>query len=171
NSSPPLYVIDGVVRDKASFDRLDVNEVDDISVLKDAASAAIYGSRSSNGVVIVTTKSGHEGKSSVNITMNYSVEEPTSRAKTLSDHESYLLNNVYWQKQAGTNWFGEDEIEMFEENGYSFNYLDYLYRTPTTKNTSVSVSGGNQKIKYYLGGTYFENGAYLPNVDYSKYNL
>ena len=120
NSSPPLYVIDGVIRDKSSFDRLDVNEIKDISVLKDAATAAIYGSRSSNGVVIVTTKTGHVGKTNVNVVMNYSVEEPTSRAKTLSDQDSYLLNNVYWQKQAGTNWFGEDEIAMFEEKGYSF---------------------------------------------------
>lgn len=171
NSTPPLYVIDGVIRDKSSFDRLDVNEIKDISVLKDAATAAIYGSRSSNGVVIVTTKTGHVGKTNVNVAMNYSVEEPTSRAKTVSDRDSYLLNNVYWQKQSGTNWFGEDEIALFEEKGYSFNYLDYLYRTPTTKNTSVSVSGGNEKVKFYVGGTYFDNEAYLPNVDYNKYNL
>src|SRR5690606_26187871 len=60
---------------------------------------------------------------------------------------------------------------MFEEKGYSSKYLDYLYRTPTTKNTSVSVSGGNEKVKFYVGGTYFDNEAYLPNVDYNKYNL
>ena len=171
NSSPPLYVIDGVIRDKSSFDRMDVNEIENISVLKDAASAAIYGSRSSNGVVLVTTKNGHVGKTNINVSMNYSVEEPTSRAKYLSDHDSYLLNNIFWQKQAGANWFGEDEIEMFAEKGYSFNYLDYLYRNPTTKNTSLSASGGNEKVKFYIGGTYFENEAYLPNVDYNKYNL
>ena len=62
NSSDVVFVIDGVVSDKSDFDRLDVNEVDNISVLKDAASAAIYGSRSSGGVVLVTTKKGKEGR-------------------------------------------------------------------------------------------------------------
>jgi TonB-linked SusC/RagA family outer membrane protein len=171
NSSPPLFVIDGVIRDKSSFDRLDVNEIDDISVLKDAATAAIYGSRSSNGVILVTTKSGVAGKTSVNVSMNYSIDEPTSRPKYLSDHDSYLSNNIFWQKQAGVNWFGEDEIEMFKEKGYSFNYLDYLYQAPTTKNTSISASGGNENVKFYIGGTYFDDDAYLPNVNYSKYNL
>ncbi len=56
NSTPPIYVIDGVVREKADFDRLDINEIDNISVLKDAASAAIYGSRSSGGVILITTR-------------------------------------------------------------------------------------------------------------------
>src|SRR5690606_36909890 len=62
NSSSSLYVIDGVVRDKGAFDALDPNEVDDITVLKDGASVAIYGSRAANGVILITTKRGRAGK-------------------------------------------------------------------------------------------------------------
>jgi TonB-linked SusC/RagA family outer membrane protein len=171
NASPPIYVIDGVVLDKQAFDQLSLNEVSDVTVLKDAAAASIYGSRSSNGVVLVTTKSGKAGKPIIQVNTNYSFEAPTFKDEVLSDHESHLLNNVYWNKQTGTNWFGDDEIKMFEEKGYSTNYLKYLYRTPTSKSTSLSVSGGNETIRFYLGGSYNDNSGFLDNMDFSKYNL
>lgn len=171
NTSPPIYVIDGVVLDKRAFDQLSMNEISDINVLKDAAAASIYGSRSSNGVILVTTKSGVAGKPVVQINSSYSFEKPTFDDEVLSDHESHILNNVYWQKQTGTNWFGEDEIKMFEEKGYSTNYLDYLYRNPTSKSTALSVSGGNKIIQFYLGGSFDKNTGFLDNMDFSKYNI
>jgi TonB-linked SusC/RagA family outer membrane protein len=171
NASPPIYVIDGVVMNKQAFDQLSMNEVSEISVLKDAASAAIYGARSTNGVILVTTKSGSAGKPVVQINSSYSFEKPTFDDEVLSDNESHRLNNVYWNKQTGTNWFGEDEIEMFEKLGYSTNYLDYLYRNPSTMTTSLSASGGKENIQFYLGGSFDKNKGFLDNMDFSKYNL
>ncbi len=171
NPSPPLFVIDGVIREKQAFDMLDVNEVDNITVLKDAASAAIYGARSANGVILVTTKTGYKGKSKITINSNYSIESPTTRPEFLSAHESQLLNNVYWQKQTGQNWFGLDEIDMLQEMEYDFNYYDYLFRNPTSKNISASISGGSDRVKYYVGGSLYDNTGFLPNLDYHKYNI
>ncbi len=70
NNSDPLYVIDGVVRDKMAFDALDASEVANISVLKDGASAAVYGARAANGVVLITTKKGGNAKPTINYTGN-----------------------------------------------------------------------------------------------------
>ncbi|MGV8136610.1 MAG: TonB-dependent receptor [Mangrovibacterium sp.] len=170
NASTPVYVIDGVVRDKHSFDMLDANEVEDITVLKDAASAAIYGSRSANGVILVTTKSGRVGKSTITFSTNYSFETPTSRSDKLDAYTSGLLNNEYWQKQTATNWFGEDELDELKKTG-GYNYLDELYQTPSSRNHTVNAEGGNEKIKYYIGGSYLDQGGFLPSLDYSKYNL
>lgn len=171
NSSPPIYVIDGVVMNKQAFDQLSMNEVSDISVLKDAASAAIYGARSTNGVILVTTKNGSTGKPTVQISSSYSFEKPTFDDEVLSDYDSHILNNVYWKKQTGNNWFGDDEIEMFEKLGYSTNYLEYLYRNPSTMTTSLSASGGKENIQFYLGGSFDKNKGFLDNMDFTKYNL
>jgi TonB-linked SusC/RagA family outer membrane protein len=171
NASPPIYVIDGVVMNKQAFDQLSMNEVADISVLKDAAAASIYGARSTNGVILVTTKNGSAGKPTVQINSSYSFEKPTFDDDVLSDYDSHILNNVYWKKQTGTNWFGEDEIEMFEKLGYSTNYLEYLYRNPSTMTTSLSASGGKENIQFFLGGSFDKNTGFLDNMDFSKYNL
>ncbi len=77
NSTAPLYVIDGVVRDKFAFDGLDASEVENLSVLKDGASAAIYGSRAANGVILVTTKKGKIGKPTINYTGSIGISEAT----------------------------------------------------------------------------------------------
>ena len=77
NAAPALFVIDGVVRTKQAFDLLDANEVSDVIILKDAASAAIYGSQSSGGVVLVTTKRGTSGKPVFNYNASYSFGERT----------------------------------------------------------------------------------------------
>ncbi len=171
NASPPIYVIDGVVLDKRAFDQLSMNEIDEISVLKDAAAASVYGSRSSNGVIVVTTKTGKTGKPIIQVNSTYNFETPTFDDKVLSDYESHILNNVYWQKQTGTNWFGEDEIQMFQDSGYSTNYLDYLYRNPSSNTTALSVSGGNNSVRFYLGGSFDNNKGFLDNMNFSRYNL
>lgn len=171
NASPPIYVIDGVVLNKQAFDQLSMNEVSEISVLKDAAAASIYGARSTNGVILVTTKNGTAGKPTVQINSSYSFEKPTFDDDVLSDHDSHILNNVYWKKQTGKNWFGDDEIDMIEKLGYSTNYLKYLYRNPSTMTTSLSASGGKENIQFYLGGSFDKNKGFLDNMDFSKYNL
>lgn len=171
NTSEPLFVIDGIIRGKEAFDMLDMNEVNDITVLKDAASAAIYGARSANGVILVSTKSGQEGKPTIMINSNYSIESPTTKPEFLSAHESMLINNVFWQKQTGQNWFGLDEIKMLDEGKYDYNYLDYLFRNPVSKNISASISGGTNNVRYYFGGSFNNNSGFLPNLNYKKYNI
>ena len=85
---------DGVALDKAAFDRLDVTEVETVTILKDAASAAVYGARAANGVVLVTTKKGKLGAPVLNFTTNIGTTAPVNQPKLTSAYEKSLLINV-----------------------------------------------------------------------------
>jgi len=169
NDSPPLYIIDGVVRDKYAFDALDASEVSDISILKDAASAAIYGSRSSNGVFLITTKKGVSGKPVISYSGSYSMDTPVQLQKVLGVTEQMDLNNAVLRPD---HWgsFGPTEYEYFKKNGF-YNWLDEIYQTPTGQKNAVNVSGGNENVKYFISATNFKQDGFIPQLKYSKFNL
>lgn len=167
NSTPAIYVIDGVVRDATSFNALAPGEVENISVLKDAASAAIYGSRSSGGVVLVTTKTGKLGKPVVEFSSSLSTSEMV-RLPRFADM-NYILKI---QKNNLGRSLGDDEIDwVLKNNPNGRNYFNTVYETPTNQNYTLSVSGGTDFIKYFIGGTFYDESGMLPQVWYKKYNL
>lgn len=166
NGGASVYVIDGVVRDKTSFDALDPNEVADITILKDAASAAIYGSRSTNGVVLITTKSGRSGKPVIQFNTIFGVQKPGKYPSYLNVADALKLS------QAVNGGMGQDEIDwVLKNNPKGENYLDAAYQDPNNQKYALSASGGNDIITYYLGGSYYKENGFLPNVWYDKYNL
>ena len=186
NNSDPLYVIDGVVRDKMAFDALDVSEVSNISVLKDGASAAVYGSRAANGVVLVTTKRGGSLKPTINYTGTVGFDVAAMIPETLTAYEQavYLndraiqsyLNNAIWnpnvQQQDPTtksSWYTDDELEHFKSTDYSF--LDDAWRTPWSTRHALNITGGSEKVRYFIGGAYYYNVGSFDNLKYSKYNF
>jgi TonB-linked SusC/RagA family outer membrane protein len=170
NANDPLYVIDGVVRNMGAFDALDPNEIDEISVLKDAGSAAIYGVRSTNGVIIATTKKGSAQKAVINYSGTISYDKPTRINKLMDPNDAIrIFNEAYPLDQTGLR-FGDDEVAFFKEHG-SYNWLDYVYRDPLTHRHALSISGGNDRIKYYIGGSYYNEIGFLDQLKYNKYNL
>lgn len=167
----PLFVIDGIVRDKDAFDALEVNEIDQLSFLKDAATASIYGSQAGNGVVLVTTKGGTQQKPMFNYQGSYTFMTPTqelfSDMFTATDELIYQNRVAQYQGLATPN--GEKEFEYFKDKNYNVN--DYIWQTPWNQKHSVSVSGGNDKITYYALGSYIgEEGSYK-NLENDKFNL
>lgn len=167
----PLYVIDGIVRDKEAFDALEASEVDQMSFLKDAATASIYGSRAGNGVVLVTTKKGRIQKPTFNFQSNYTVAAPTM--PLLSDLTTATDELIYQNRVAEYNDTpppnGEEEFAYFKNRSY--NVHDYIWRNPTSHRQSLSVTGGSEKITYYSLLSYRgEKGSYK-TVDHGKYNL
>lgn len=167
----PLYVIDGIVRDKEAFDALNANEVDNLSFLKDAASASIYGSRAGNGVVLVTTKKGTEQKMTIGFQTSYSAYNPTQ--ELLSDKTTATDELIYQNRVAEflgtTQPNGPEEFAYFENRSYNVN--DFIWRNPTSQNYNLSVTGGNDKLTYYSMLSYLgEKGAYK-SVDHGKFNL
>ena len=167
----PLFVIDGIVRDKDAFDALEVNEIDQLSFLKDAATASIYGSQAGNGVVLVTTKGGTQQKPMFNYQGSYTFMTPTqelfSDMFTATDELIYQNRVAQYQGLATPN--GEKEFEYFKDKNYNVN--DYIWQTPWNQNHSVSVSGGNEKVTYYALGSYIgEEGSYK-NLENDKFNL
>lgn len=167
----PLFVIDGIVRDKAAFDALEVNEIDQLSFLKDAATASIYGSQAGNGVVLVTTKAGTEQKPVFNYQGSYTFMNPTqelfSDRFTATDELIYQNRVAQFQGLATPN--GDKEFAYFKDKNYNVN--DYIWQTPASQKHSMSVSGGTDKVTYYALGSYIgEKGSYK-NLENDKYNL
>lgn len=167
----PLYVIDGIVRDKEAFDALNSNEVEQLSFLKDAASASIYGSRAGNGVVLVTTKKGVEQKMTIGLQTSYSFYNPTQ--ELLSDKTTATDELIYQNRVAEflgtTQPNGPEEFAYFADRSYNVN--DFIWQNPTSQNYALSVTGGNDRITYYsLLSFRGEKGAYK-SVDHDKFNL
>lgn len=171
---PVTYVIDGVVRGAGDFNNLSPNEIDDITVLKDAASAAIYGSRSAGGVILVTTKKGKAGKPTVNYSYSYSIDTRTKNSDLTSAIETgELYNRINGDADpAGWAW-SQEELDYFKNinGGWGYDQLDEVYRNPTTQTHNISVNGGNDKIRYFAGGSYVQQKGFLEPLSYDKYNL
>ena len=166
NGTPVVYVIDGVLRDKTSFDALDPNEVSEITVLKDAAAAAIYGSRSSGGVVLVTTKMGKTGKTEI----NFSVITSTEQEAKLPDYMD-VSKGLDYSIAVNGGISPEEKDWVLKNNPKGDNYFKAAYQDPSNQRYALSASGGSEMITYYIGGSFFNEKGFLPNVWYKKYNL
>lgn len=179
SNATPLFVIDGVVSGQFAFEGLDVSEIDNISILKDGASAAIYGSRAANGVIIVTTKRGQAGKPVINITATHGYEEPTVVPETLDAYQSASIINkrleLQEQRQAGfvasndSKYYTPDELDYFREN--SWDLIDQTYRNPLTTRVSLNVGGGSERVNYFVGGSFFNGTGTFDNLSFQRYNL
>ncbi len=149
-SSSPLIVVDGFVG--ATMPQ--PNDIESMEVLKDASATAIYGSRGSNGVVMVTTKKGRTGKISVEFNTNYSVQNTANELDLLNATEfgayQTAINPGYTKGTANTNW------------------QDLLYRAGTTQNHQFSFSGGSENINFYASATYFKQEGVIINSQFEK---
>lgn len=171
-----LVVVDGIVgRD---FNRLDPNEIESVTVLKDAASAAVYGVSGGNGVIVVTTKKGKTGKPQFNYNLNYGVQHVTRYPRMVTSEEFAILKNEASLNIGGPVIYTDEEIEKFRNNEGpeypNFDYYDYFVKDYTPQlQQNISVTGGNEKIKYFflLGQIKQESMWKGGNQDYAKYNF
>ena len=174
--SNALVVVDGIVgRD---LNRLDPNEIESITVLKDASSAAVYGVSGGNGVIVVTTKKGKLGKPEFNYTMNYGVQTVTRYPRLVNSEEFAILKNEASVNIGGAPVYTDEEIEKYrlgtDPNYPNFDYYDYFVRDYTPqRQQNISVRGGSEKIKYFflLGEIKQESMWEGGNQDYAKYNF
>lgn len=170
--SSPLVVIDGVADRAGSLGRLDPNDVENISVLKDA-SAAIYGSRAANGVILITTKRGKTDKFSVTYNGNVGLSRPTILPEMASSAEyAELINEI----NPGT-WSAE-QIQKFRDGSDPVNYpnvdaFDLLLRNALQTSHNVSASGGGKYVKFYASIGYRYQDNYYKNSasNYNQYNV
>lgn len=172
----PLVVIDGVPRTTEEFQRLNANDIEDISVLKDA-SAAIYGVRAANGVLLVTTKAGSKGKTKVTYSGSYTLQQPSSMPKLANAYDAMTvfnemkMNNV----NGGSIVFTEADFEAFRNGtrrSTDWNSLIFKDVAPQTQH-DISISGGNDKAQYYVSFGYFSQEGIFQSGDlnYDKFNL
>ncbi|WP_460538867.1 SusC/RagA family TonB-linked outer membrane protein [Echinicola sediminis] len=165
----PLYVINGVIRSKADFDALNPNEVENISFLKDAASAAIYGSSAGDGVVLVTTKGGNNQKPVFEYRGNYSASESTRPIQGFSAQEEITFLNNAAITRGLPEPYGQEILDYFSDKSYGIN--DLIWQTPTVQEHNLSVRGGTEDVNYYVQmGYHTEEGSYK-NLGYDRYNF
>lgn len=173
NNADPLYVIDGVVSDKFAFDGLSPSEVESITILKDGASAAIYGSRAANGVVLITTKRGKIGAPRLSYNGIYGIQQPTKIPETLNayEHATAINNALRYNKVPETDarYYTQDELDYFKT--HSWDWVDEMWKNPSTTQHSLDISGGSQNVKYFLGTSYNYATGSFNNLDYQKLTL
>jgi len=172
--SEPLVLINGIAGDMTN---IDPNDIESISVLKDAASSAIYGARAANGVILITTKRGSEGGLSVDIHSNVQVHTATRLPELLSNSADYMM---YWNQARGrsgqTPYFSQQEIDAFRNNpndpiNYpNFDWVDHSFNTAVAQMHSIRVSGGNEKTSVGLSLGYFDQPGITSLYEFKKYN-
>ena len=156
-SNDPLYVVDGVPVDNINF--LSANDIENIQILKDASSAAIYGSRGANGVVLVTTKKGASQDAKISFNGYYGMTKVSNKIKPL---------NVAQYKEL------MDEIGMINlPDGLTdqTNWFDEVFRTGQTQNYQVSISQQAEKLRYYLSGGYTREDGTIRETAFERYNF
>ena len=168
-----LYVIDGVVRDVVGFQALNPNDIASMSILKDAASSAIYGMKAGQGVILVTTKMGQSGKTKINYGFNYSSNTPIVLAKKQSAYDYAKTLNMY-SKMLGlapnaSQWFLPSELDYFKTHDY--NALNEFWSNPRSKNHNISASGGTEKSKYFVSGSWNTTDQPTFGIKYEKYTI
>ena len=174
NDQNVTYVIDGVVRGGGDFNNLSPNEIEDITVLKDAASAAIYGSRSAGGVIIVTTKKGTRGKPVFNYSYGYSIDTRTKNSDLTSGVEAAELYGRINGEADPAGWaWSQEEIDPIRtiNNGWGYDQLDAVWRNPVTQTHNFSVNGGSEKVRYFGAASYVKQEGFLKPYTYDKYNI
>lgn len=156
-SNDPLYVVDGVPVDNMNF--LSPNDIANIEILKDASSAAIYGSRAANGVILVTTKRGESGGAKISFNGQMTINRVTNRIKSLNAAEYKEL---------------QDEIGLLEvpnDTKDVINWNDEVYQTGIVQSYQVSVADGTDKLKYFLSAGYLDEKGVFDSAFFKRYNL
>lgn len=174
NNNAPLILVDGVER---SMNTLDPNEVESVTILKDAASAAVYGVRGSNGVILVTTKKGNNAKPTFTYSGSYTLSTNTRMPEYLNGEGFVKWYNYADEINGRTHTFPDaivNKVTNGDPDGIygNTNWLNKMLKsyTPTLQN-NISLRGGNKSLNYFASLGYLDQNGIIKGVDYSRYNL
>lgn len=177
NNSSPLLVVDGIP--DIDLDRIDMNDIENISVLKDASSAAVYGSRAANGVILITTKKGKSGRVSVNYSGNFSIGCSTGFYDYLDDYPRALtLHNQAARNGNSAVAYKDGTIDQWLTMGMvdpvmypNTNWWDVIFRNPFTQDHSLSATGGSDTGTYYLSVGILDQEGLMINNNFTRYSF
>ncbi|KZS42183.1 hypothetical protein AWE51_01700 [Aquimarina aggregata] len=166
-SNDPLIVIDGFIGGDLST--LNPNDIASIDVLKDASATAVYGSRGSNGVVLISTKKG-KGVAKIDIDFFTTISAVPELLPTLGAADFSRIENSRRIRGGGTAIFTDAEIAGFEANGGT-NYQDEIFQTAISQNLQLSANGSEGKVGYFISGNYVNQEGVVINTNYERYSL
>jgi TonB-dependent SusC/RagA subfamily outer membrane receptor len=154
-TNTPLYIIDGIQVNAADFATINPGDIESYTVLKDASSTSIYGSRGANGVIVITTKKGRAGQTVVNYDFQYGYSELPNNPLELMNSKEKLQYEFYDRPDFGSNYFGWTDAEVDSLSKIRSTIEESLFRKGITQQHQVSASGGNDKTRFYLSGSLF----------------
>lgn len=188
NNTSPLVTIDGVQKDYASINLLDVNEIENITILKDASATALYGVKGANGVIIITTRRGKEGPAAIQLTSQTAIQTPTRLPQILGSYDYALLSNEAYRNdnpQGTLLPYSELALEAYRTGINPMKYPDIDWMSEAIKPSVLSqsnfnISGGSPRTRYFVNVGYTdqdgiyrseEQPKYDPNVSFKRYNF
>ncbi|MBN8825726.1 MULTISPECIES: TonB-dependent receptor [unclassified Spirosoma] len=167
-SNEPLYVIDGFPIAGGSPSILNSNDIESMEILKDASATAIYGSRGANGVVLITTKQGKAGKVQVDYEGSYSVQSLRKKLDLMNAKEYATFYNEQATNDGKAPYFTQAQIDGFSQ---SYDWQDLVFRKAPMQTHNLTVSGGNEKTHFSIGGSLLTQQGIIPNSDFKRYSL
>lgn len=186
----PLIIIDGVPRSKSDMSNIPVDEIESLSVLKDAAATAVYGAEGANGVVLITTKRGIPQKTAISANLQHAVRKPLRLPKSLDSYNTMVLVNEADWNFAGnpTTWLptiSDDILEKYRTGSDpdlypNTNWLDLLKPSTNVSRYTLNFRGGGDRVRFFTSGAYYsEDGLYKSNtienyssnLKYDRFNL
>lgn len=179
-SGEPLVLVDGIER---PFSQIAPDDIESISVLKDASATAVYGVRGANGVMIITTKRGKEQQPEVNVSANWQIQAPTRHDTYLNSYESVVLLEEALANDGLPSQFSADDIEMYRKscNGELSGldallypnvdwYDEVLKKTAPAQRYTVSVRGGTKRMRYYVSGEFYNQRGLVKELSNDEYD-
>lgn len=165
-SNDPLYVVDGIVRE-SGLTGINPDDIQSMQVLKDASSTAIYGSRGSNGVVLITTKTGKANQREITFDAQVGVSSVYHKYDILSPYEyATALREIKFP-----NAFTQEEMNAFQNGTAGIDWQDEIFRTGVTQNYKIAISNGNKDIQYYLSANYMGQDGIVDNTSNKRYQV
>ena len=185
NDADPLYVVDGFIVD--GIDHLNANDIANIEILKDAASSAVYGARAANGVVVITTKGGASGKTKISFDMIVGFSNPWKKIDVLDAEEYALMRDyvsgnsiysvdgrLYYSKDKDGGYYYDNlkytKVDTIRRNSPD-NWWDAITQTGLKQQYNLSVSGGTDRHKYMVSGSYYNEKGIVKTSGYERFNL
>jgi TonB-linked SusC/RagA family outer membrane protein len=167
-SNEPLYVVDGFPYSSSNPTVLSNSDIESVEILKDASATAIYGSRGANGVIMITTKRGKKGQTSVDFESSYGIQTLRKKLNLMNATEYANFYNEQAVNDKLTPYFTQDQINGFADG---YDWQDLVFDPAPIKNNSLSINGGNEKTQFSLSGTVFDQEGIINGSNYKKYSL
>lgn len=175
NSNTPLIVIDGLVSESGSLNKLNPNDIESVSVLKDAGTAAIYGSRSSNGVILVTTKGGRKNqRPTLTLSGQFGAQDPKVLFSPVAGYQNATLKNLALTNVNQNPQFTPEQIrDLYDHRNEEVWNYDEILKAGQQQTYNVDVAGGGENTTYRFSAGYFDQGSNFVGDDYgiTRYNL
>ena len=165
-STGPLYVIDGVIMDGTQRE-FNMNDVESVQILKDAASAALYGSRGANGVILITTKKGKAGETRIDVSGRYGISQVAKRIEMMQTPEFLQVQKLAYEN-AGMAWPGQPE---YGDILYNTNWQDEFFQLGHTADVNVSVSGGGEHGNYMFSANFYDQTGVVYGPSHRRFNV